>query len=134
MTTFLLKGAKCIHSEALPTKGCYYDLTQQLWIDSGTGDPVVVSKAANTMSRFGETQFTETRESVDQSESSLISASRFGETRFTSTSEATDQSELTSIIPNLRTSTSLINYEGRANKMDFRSVLQFLIDAPYTHF
>ena len=134
MTPFLLKGAKVIPSKALTTEGCNYDSQQQLWTDPNTGYPLVLSNIANTPTPVGETIFTRTPESVDQPESSLFPASIIGETHFTETPESADQSEITTLVPNLRSNSSSIEHEGSANNLDFDFVLQFLIDAPYTHF
>lgn len=134
MTPFLLKGAKVIPSKALPTEGCYYDPQKQIWTDSRTGNPRVLSNIDNTTSDIGETLFSRTGESADQSESSFISASDIGETLLTQTFEAADQSELVTYVPNFRSNTSSIEYEGNPNEMENQFKLQFLIDAPYTHF
>ena len=109
MTPFLLKGAKFIPSRTLPIEGCTYDPQRQLWIDSKTGNPFVLSDIANTTSVFGETTITETREAIDQC-------------------------ELTTLAPYLRSNSSSNEYEGSTNQSDFHFALRFLIDAPYTHF
>ena len=90
-------------------EGCNYDPQRQLWTDSKTGNPFVISNIAKTTSVFGETLLTQTREAVDQS-------------------------ELTTLVPDFRSNLSSIEYEGSTNQSDFHFVLRFLIDAPYTHF
>ena len=134
MTPFILKGAKKIPSETLPTDGCIYDPVQQLWIDFRTGSPLVLSNFVNTTTRYGETSITETNECADQPETSLILASNFGETLLTRTLEAADQSEVTSLIPNLPSNSSSIESERSTNKLDFHFIRQFVVDAPNSHF
>ena len=134
MTPFILKGANKLPSETLPTDGCIYDPVQQLWIDFRTGGPLVLSKFVNTTTPFGKTLITETRESADQPEASLMPVSRFGETLLTRTLEAADQNEITSLIPILPCNSSAIESERSTNKLDFHFIRQFAIDAPNSHF
>lgn len=88
---------------------CNYDPQHQLWTDSKTGNPFVVSNIANTTSEYGETTYTRTQEGADQT-------------------------ELTALAPNLRSNSSSNEYKGITSQMDFDFALRFLIDAPYTHF
>ena len=94
-----------------------YDAAKQLWVCSGSGEPVVLRHATRAKeglaaSQFGETTMTKTFEGVDQSEGrgsgaadssgmstsvprDALSASTFGETLVTETAEGTDQPERT---------------------------------------
>jgi hypothetical protein len=89
---FVLKKRIELPSEPEPTDDETYDSSRQIWIDSVSGRPLVVTRHSQA-SRFGETTITETREGVDQAESSVVVASRFGETSFTKTQEGVDQTE-----------------------------------------
>jgi len=73
-----------------------YDTLRQLWVSLTTGEPVVLQKATRG-SEFGETVVTATREGLDQSEISGLSASEFGETTLTKTVEGHDQSEVSEL-------------------------------------
>ena len=131
MTPFILKGTTKIPPETVPRSEHIYDPQQQLWIDSQTGVPLVLSSAAANTTRFGETTITETREGIDQTETHSIHASRFGETTITKTQEGVDQSEITALVPpQLGETTVTVSVED----MDIISAQQLDVDAPYSHF
>src|SRR5690606_18981920 len=70
-----------------------YDPERQLWVSLTTGEPIVLRTSPHE-SEFGETVVTATREGLDQSEITGLSASEFGETTMTKTAEGQDQSEV----------------------------------------
>lgn len=97
MTPFILKGAIPIPSEAVLLTEHLYDSQQQLWINSRTGVPLILSDMPADTSTYGETTTTRAaREGTDQI--NLVHASIYGETTLTKTCEGTDQSEITAFM------------------------------------
>ena len=91
MKPFVLRGSKPLPLETGPAGNHSYDGELQIWIDTATGEALVLSGTSG--SRFGETTITETREGADSTEVTSLDASRFGETTMTKTFEGTDQVE-----------------------------------------
>jgi len=98
MTPFILKGRRKLPPESAPSSEELYDEHRQLWIDKDSGEPLVSCLRTQAQSsQFGETQITETREGVDQSEIAAFRASHFGETTITKTTEGIDHSEIVAL-------------------------------------
>lgn len=96
MSPFVLQGKRPLAADCSPSENERYDDYRQLWIDCGSGVPLVLCIAPRS-SKFGETTLTETREGVDQNETSILSASTFRETSMSKTQEGVDQVEATEI-------------------------------------
>jgi hypothetical protein len=92
---FVLRGRVLLPPDPLPSNLESYDCDRQLWIDVSSGEPLVTRLASGlSVSGFGETTLTETREGVDQQELAPLQASPFGETIMTKTQEGVDQYEV----------------------------------------
>ena len=103
---FVLVGKRPIPWQSAPRPSEVYDPELQVWIHSDTGKPIVLMEPEDFKNRtctpFGETEITETREGIDQPESTLartFSASPFGETLITRTREGVDQPEAMQFSP-----------------------------------
>ena len=93
MSAFILAGRTKLRPEPGPSSNEHYDPVLQLWIDSASGRPLIETlRDSPDASKYGETQLTDTREGVDQSEGT-IQASAYGETTITKTREGADQTE-----------------------------------------
>jgi hypothetical protein len=91
MTPFVLRDCRELPPEPGPSGDQEFDRRLQLWVCKESGLPLVLSMQARD-STFGETTITETREGVDQPDTSNMSASQFGETTITrSDGEGADQ-------------------------------------------
>lgn len=108
MTPFVLKGRTLVSPESAPSDCEIYCRHRQLWIDQGSGEPLIRRIQDRVQpSQFGETTITETREGADQSEVTRLTASQFGETTITKTQEGADQSEITHLWPSQSGETTL---------------------------
>jgi hypothetical protein len=134
MTPFILKGATKIPSETDTLSEHVYDRQLQVWIDSRSGVPVVVSSMGADASRYGETTVTETREGADQTEVASIHASRFGETTITKTMEGTDQGEVTTLAATRFGETTVTATQEGADRSEVTTTQFFDLDAPHSHF
>lgn len=133
MTPFILKGAIKIPSEPAPSPEHIYDRSKQLWIDSMSGVPLVISSAGPDASRFGETTLTEAKEGVDQTDVHSIQASRFGETTMTKTVEGVDQGEVTTLAASRFGETILTATAEGVDQSEISSGRHLCFDAPHSH-
>ncbi|WP_428673345.1 hypothetical protein [Reyranella sp.] len=100
MKPFILREKLKLASEPAPSTQHTYDQVRQIWIDRKSGKPLVMLLERGSLSsQFGETTLTETREGVDQTESSNVHDSQFKETALTGTREAAKQREVIALRP-----------------------------------
>ena len=134
MTPFILKGAIRIPPETDAPPEHVYDRQRQVWIDSRSGVPVVVSSVGAHASRYGETTITETREGADQTEVASIHASRFGETTITKSMEGADQGEMAALAASQFGETTVTATLEGADQSDVATTQCLDFDAPHSHF
>ena len=134
MTPFILQGATRIPPEQAPSADHVYDAQLQIWMNTRTGIPVVISSMDVDATRFGETTITETQEGADQPEVQNLRASNFGETTVTKTAEGVDLSEATSLSATRYGETTVTATVEGADRSEIVSAVDFDTDAPYSHF
>ena len=134
MTPFILKGAIRIPPETDAPPEHVYDRQRQVWIDSRSGVPVVVSSVGAHASRYGETTITETREGADQAEVASLRASRFGETTMTKSMEGADQGEMAALAASQFGETTVTATLEGADQSDVATTQCLDFDAPHSHF
>jgi hypothetical protein len=125
----VLKGRFVLPAESEPCESEHYDAERQIWVDRGTGRPLIETMPrAGGNTPFGETVTTESREGTDQSEITSLIASQFGETMMTKSQEGHDQTGESPSVSTVGETSNTYTREG----VDTTEV-SALVHAAYSH-